>query len=293
MAEGNLIELIKELRERTGAGLMDCKGALLANDCDLDRASDYLREKGLAKAAKKASRIAAEGLAIAKRCERCGSVVVLEVNCETDFVAKGDAFRALVDEVASVILEKRPANVEEAKELTSELFADATVKMGEKFDLRRFVVLDSKDSAYIASYIHMGGKIAVAVALDKEDAELGKGLAMHIAANNPQYLSLDDVAPSEVAHEKEVQLEAAKNDPKLADKPAEMLAKIIDAKVTKYYSEMVLGSQIFLMDDSKTVAQVLKEKGINVLKFVRYQVGEGIEKRKDDFASEVMNEVNK
>ena len=293
MAEGNLIELIKELRERTGAGLMDCKGALLANDCDLDKASDYLREKGLAKAAKKASRIAAEGLAIAKRCEKCGSVVILEVNCETDFVAKGDAFRELVNNVADVILKNRPANVEEAKELTSELFADATVKMGEKFDLRRFVIFDSSDAAYIASYIHMGGKIAVAVALDKEDAELGKGLAMHIAANNPQYLSLDDVTPSEVAHEKEVQLEAAKNDPKLAGKPAEMLSKIIDAKVTKYYSEMVLGSQIFLMDDSKTVGQVLKEKGINVLKFARYQVGEGIEKRKDDFASEVMNEVNK
>ncbi len=293
MAEGNLIELIKELRERTGAGLMDCKGALLANDCDLDKASDYLREKGLAKAAKKASRIAAEGLAIAKKCEKCGSVVVLEVNCETDFVAKGDAFRALVENVADVILEKRPANVEQAKELTSELFADATVKMGEKFDLRRFVVFDSKDATYVASYIHMGGKIAVAVALDKEDAELGKGLAMHIAANNPQYLSLNDVAAEDVKHEKEVQLEAAKNDPKLAGKPAEMLAKIIDAKVTKYYSEMVLGSQAFLMDDSKTVAQVLKEKGVNVLKFVRYQVGEGIEKRKDDFASEVMNEVNK
>lgn len=289
----NLIDLIKELRERTGAGLMDCKGALLANDCDLDKASDYLREKGLAKAAKKASRIAAEGLAIAKRCEKCGSVIILEVNCETDFVAKGDAFRELVNNVADVILKNRPANVEEAKELTSELFADATVKMGEKFDLRRFVIFDSSDAAYIASYIHMGGKIAVAVALDKEDAELGKGLAMHIAANNPQYLSLDDVAPSEVAHEKEVQLEAAKNDPKLAGKPAEMLSKIIDAKVTKYYSEMVLGSQIFLMDDSKTVGQVLKEKGINVLKFARYQVGEGIEKRKDDFASEVMNEVNK
>ena len=293
MAEGNLIELIKELRERTGAGLMDCKGALLANDCDLDKASDYLREKGLAKAAKKASRIAAEGLAIAKKCEKCGSVVVLEVNCETDFVAKGDAFRALVENVADVILEKRPANVSEAKELTSELFADATVKMGEKFDLRRFVVFDSKDATYVASYIHMGGKIAVAVALDKEDADLGKGLAMHIAANNPQYLSLNDVAAEDVKHEKEVQLEAAKNDPKLAGKPAEMLAKIIDAKVTKYYSEMVLGSQAFLMDDSKTVAQVLKEKGVNVLKFVRYQVGEGIEKRKDDFASEVMNEVNK
>jgi len=292
MAEGNLIELIKELRERTGAGLMDCKGALLANDCDLDKASDYLREKGLAKAAKKASRIAAEGLAIAKACPRCGSVVILEVNCETDFVAKGDAFRELVDKVADLLLEKRPSSLEEAKELTSVLFTDATVKMGEKFDLRRFVVYDSKDSAYIASYIHMGGKIAVAVALDKEDAEFGKALAMHIAANNPQYLSLDDVDAGDVAHEKEVQLEAAKNDPKLAGKPAEMLAKIIDAKVTKYYSEMVLGSQLFLLDDSKTVAQVLKEKGINVLKFVRYQVGEGIEKRKDDFASEVMSQIN-
>ena len=291
MAEGNLIELIKELRERTGAGLMDCKGALLANDCDLDKASDYLREKGLAKAAKKASRIAAEGLAIAKTCEKCGSVVVLEVNCETDFVAKGDAFRTLVDSVAEVILKNRPANVEEAKELTTELFADATVKMGEKFDLRRFVVIDSKDAAYIASYIHMGGKIAVAVALDKEDVELGKGLAMHIAANNPQYLSLEEVGEDEIAHEKGVQMEAAKNDPKLANKPAEMLAKIIDAKVTKYYSEMVLGSQPYLLDDSKTVDQVLKEKGVKVLKFVRYQVGEGIEKRKDDFASEVMSQM--
>ena len=287
----SLIDLIKVLRDRTGAGLMDCKGALLANDCDLDKASDWLREKGLAKAAKKASRIAAEGLAIAKRCEKCGSVVILEVNCETDFVAKGDAFRELVNNVADVILKNRPANVEEAKELTSELFADATVKMGEKFDLRRFVIFDSSDAAYIASYIHMGGKIAVAVALDKEDAELGKGLAMHIAANNPQYLSLDDVTPSEVAHEKEVQLEAAKNDPKLAGKPAEMLSKIIDAKVTKYYSEMVLGSQIFLMDDSKTVGKALEEKGNKVVKFVRYQVGEGIEKRQDDFAAEVMSQV--
>ena len=290
MAE-SLIDLIKVLRDRTGAGLMDCKGALLANDCDLDKASDWLREKGLAKAAKKADRIAAEGLALTKTCEKCGSVVVLEVNCETDFVAKGDAFRELVNAVADVILAKRPASVSEAKELTSELFADATVKMGEKFDLRRFDIFDSEKYGHIYSYIHMGGKIAVAVALDKEDAELGKGLAMHIAANNPQYLSLNDVAASEVEHEKEVQLEAAKNDPKLAGKPAEMLSKIIDAKVTKYYSEMVLGSQVFLMDDSKTVAQVLKEKGINVLRFVRYQVGEGIEKRADDFASEVMSQI--
>ena len=290
MAENNLIELIKVLRERTGAGLMDCKGALLANDCDIEKATDWLREKGLAKAAKKANRIAAEGLAIARSCDKCGRTVIVEVNCETDFVAKGDAFRELVDEVAHIIMKNEPATIEEARELTKDLFTDATVKMGEKFELRRFVVLHKEDG-YVASYIHMGGKIAVVVKLDKADEELGKGLAMHIAANNPQYLSLNDIAAEDVQHEKDVQLEAAKNDPKLASKPAEMLAKIIDAKVTKYYSEMVLGSQAYLLDDTKTVAQVLKEKGVNVLKFVRYQVGEGIEKRKDDFACEVMSQV--
>lgn len=135
------VDLIKQLRDRTGAGLMDCKGALLANDGDLDKAGDWLREKGLAKAAKKASRIAAEGLAIAKACSTCGNVVILEINCETDFVAKGDGFRALVDNVANVILEKKPATIEEAKELTAGLFTDATVAMGEKFDLRRFEII--------------------------------------------------------------------------------------------------------------------------------------------------------
>ncbi len=290
MAENNLIELIKVLRERTGAGLMDCKGALLANDCDIEKATDWLREKGLAKAAKKANRIAAEGLAITRSCDKCGRTVIVEVNCETDFVAKGDAFRELVDEVAHIIMKNEPATIEEARELTKDLFTDATVKMGEKFELRRFVVLHKEDGC-VASYIHMGGKIAVIVKLDKVDEELGKGLAMHIAANNPQYLSLNDISAEDLKHEKDVQLEAAKNDPKLASKPAEMLAKIIDAKVTKYYSEMVLGSQAYLLDDTKTVAQVLKEKGVNVLKFVRYQVGEGIEKRKDDFASEVMSQV--
>ena len=286
-----LIDLIKQLRDRTGAGLMDCKAALLNNNEDVEKATDWLREKGLAKAAKKADRIAAEGLALTKTCEKCGKSVVIEVNCETDFVAKGDAFRELVEQTADLILKNEPKNVEEAKVLAQDLFTDATVKMGEKFDLRRFELLNKEEGQFIYTYIHMGGKIAVAVVLDKEDAELGKGIAMHIAANNPQYLSLNDVAPADVEHEKQVQLEAAKNDPKLAGKPAEMLAKIIENKVTKYYSEMVLGSQAFLMDDSKTVAQVLKEKGVNVLKFVRYQVGEGIEKRQDDFASEVMSQM--
>ena len=291
MADKISVELIKQLRDRSGAGLMDCKAALAASDCDLDKASDWLREKGLAKAAKKASRIAAEGLAVTKTCPACGKTVILEVNCETDFVAKGEQFKALVEEVAGVILEKEPANVEEAKALTESLFTDATVKMGEKFDLRRFELLKKAEGNGVYTYIHMGGKIAVALLLDKEDAELGKGVAMHIAANNPQYCSVNDIPGDAVAHEKEVQLEAAKNDPKLAGKPAEMLGKIIDSKVNKYFAEMVLLSQPYLLDDSKTVEKALAEKGVKILRYVRYQVGEGIEKRQDDFAAEVMSQV--
>ena len=287
-----LIDLIKQLRDRTGAGLMDCKAALLNNDEDLDKATDWLREKGLAKAAKKADRIAAEGLALTKTCEKCGKTVILEVNCETDFVAKGDAFKELVDNVAGEILKNEPKDVDAAKELTTGLFTDATVKMGEKFDLRRFEVIE-KGNNFVYTYIHMGGKIAVVVALDKEDAELGKGLAMHIAANNPSYLDTNAIGADAIEHETKIQLEAAKQDPKLAGKPEEMLKKIIGGKVNKYFAEMVLVEQPYLMDteSGKKVGQVLQEKGAKVLKYVRYQVGEGIEKRKDDFASEVMSQM--
>lgn len=287
-----LIDLIKQLRDRTGAGLMDCKAALLNNDEDLDKATDWLREKGLAKAAKKADRIAAEGLALTETCEKCGKTVILEVNCETDFVAKGDAFKELVTNVAGEILKNEPKDVDAAKELTTALFTDATVKMGEKFDLRRFEVIE-KGNNFVYSYIHMGGKIAVVVVLDKEDAELGKGLAMHIAANNPSYLNTEAIGSDAIEHETKIQLEAAKQDPKLAGKPEEMLKKIIGGKVNKYFAEMVLVEQPYLLDteSGKKVGQVLQEKKVNVLKYVRYQVGEGIEKRKDDFASEVMSQV--
>lgn len=287
------VDLIKQLRDRTGAGLMDCKGALLATDGDLEKACDWLREKGLAKAAKKASRIAAEGLALAKTCSKCscGTVVIVEVNCETDFVAKGEGFNKLVNDVADVILEKKPATVEEAKSLTESLFTDATVAMGEKFDLRRFEIITKDAGQSISTYMHMGGKIAVAVKLDNEDAELGKQLAMHIAANNPLYLTKEDIPAADYEHEKSVQIELAKNDEKLAGKPAAMLEKIIESKVNKHFADMVLTSQAFLMDDSKTIETVLKEKKANILKFVRYGVGEGIEKRQDDFAAEVMSQV--
>lgn len=286
-----LIDLIKILRDRTGAGIMDCKKALLENGEDLDKAADWLREKGIAKAAKKADRIAAEGLSYVKTCEKCGRTVLVEVNCETDFVAKGDAFKEFVDAIATVILKEQPADVETAKELTKELFTDATVKMGEKFDLRRFVVVEKAENQYVSTYVHMGGKIGVIVVLDKEDAELGKGLAMHVAANNPTYANKTDIEQSVIDHETAIQMEAAKTDEKLANKPAPVLAKIIEGKVNKYFAEMILSEQAYLLDDSKTVGQVLSEKKTNLVKFVRYNVGEGIEKRKDDFASEVMSQV--
>ena len=271
-----LIDLIKVLRDRTGAGLMDCKGALLANDCDLDKAADWLREKGLAKAAKKASRIAAEGLAVVETCSCCGRVIVLEINCETDFVAKGDSFKELCTEVAKLILKNRIETVEEAKVAAESLFADATVKMGEKFDLRRFEILEGP----VGSYLHNGGKIAVAVKLENHDEELAKPLAMHIAANNPTYVLESDIPA-----------ETAKTDEKLANKPAAVLDKILDGKVKKFFAESTLEHQPFLMDDSKTVGQLLKEKNAKIVKFIRYHVGEGIEKRQDDFASEVMSQV--
>ncbi|HNX16188.1 MAG TPA: translation elongation factor Ts [Bacilli bacterium] len=292
MAEKTLIELIKDLRERTGAGLMDCKAALLANGNDLDKATDYLREKGLAKMAKKANRIAAEGLTFVQACSKLKLVSIVEVNCETDFVAKGDAFHNLTEAVANLVLDNQPKSIEEAREMASPLFTDATVKLGEKLELRRFELLDQKDGQMVATYTHMGGKISVAVVLDKQDAEFGKQIAMHIAANNPSYLHIEDVPQDILQHEQEVELAASKNDEKLANKPLPVLEKIIAGKVNKHFAEITLSAQPFLIDDSKTVAQVEKEKNIKVLKFVRYQVGEGIEKRQDDFACEVMSQVH-
>lgn len=291
MASANLIELIKILRETTGAGMMDCKKALEENGLDLKKASDYLREKGIAKAAKKAERIAAEGLTNVKTCESCGKTIVYEVNCETDFVSRSDNFRGLVDEVGEILLDKNPNDIVEAKELTSKLFTDATVKIGEKLDLRRFKTIVKKIGQSVGAYIHMGGKISVAVLLDKENLELAENLAMHIAANNPLYIDKNAI-PSEV-REKEttIQIETMKNDPKFVGKPVEMLEKIVAGKVNKILFESVLSEQIYLLDDTKTVGQVLLENKTAVLEMIRFQVGEGIEKRQEDFASEVMNQI--
>ena len=285
-----MIELIKELRDRTGAGMMDCKRALEANDSDVEKAIDWLREKGIAKAQAKASRIAAEGLAGV--VVEGNKAIILEVNCETDFVAKGERFHKLTDDCAKDTLAKGYKSVEEAKEGVAQLFAEATVAMGEKLDYRRFEIVEKSAEQGFGSYIHMGGKIATLVVLAKEDAELAKGLAMHIAANAPKYIAQEDIPAEVIAHEKAIALENMKNDPKMAGKPEAMLNGIADGKVKKLLAESVLGAQVYLIDGEKTVAQVLNEKGNKVIKFIRFAVGEGIEKRKDDFAAEVMSQIN-
>lgn len=285
----SMIELIKELRDRTGAGMMDCKRALEASDCDVDKAIDWLREKGIAKAQAKSSRIAAEGLASV--LVEGNKAIILEVNCETDFVAKGERFHKLIDDAAKDTLAKGYASIEEAKTGVAQLFTDATVAMGEKLDYRRFEVICKQSEQCFGSYIHMGGKIATLVLLEKEDAELARGLAMHIAANAPKYVVAEDIPADVIAHEKAIALENMKNDPKMVGKPEAMLNGIADGKVKKLLADSVLGAQVYLLDGEKGVAQVLKEKGNSVVKFIRFAVGEGIEKRKDDFAAEVMSQI--
>ena len=284
------IELIKILRERTGAGMMDCKRALDETNNDVDKATDWLREKGIAKQAKKADRIAAEGLALIEKC-CCGAACVCEVNCETDFVANSDPFKALVSECCKKALSTKPADVAALSEAVKTEFTDAAVKLGEKLTIRRFDIVYTNEGEGLGTYIHQGGKIAVIVRLEKDNPELAKGLAMQIAANSPKYVLESDIPASVIEAETKIQLEASKNDPKLANKPEAALANIVKGKVHKILSESVLTEQDYLLDPSKKVGDVLKAADNKVLQFIRYQVGEGLEKRHDDFAKEVMAQV--
>ncbi len=289
MASKNMIELIKVLRERTGAGMMDCKRALEASNEDVEKAIDWLREKGIAKAAAKAARIAAEG--VASTLVKGNEAVIVEINCETDFVSKGEAFHKLVDDAMNMTLAHKPSTIEAARELTAPLFTDATVAMGEKFSYRRYEIVSKSQGEGFGSYVHMGGKIAVLVLLDKDNPELAKGLAMHIAANNPAYITAEAIPAEVIDKEKAIALEASKTDEKLVNKPEKVLHAIIEGKVKKFLAEQTLSDQAYLLDGEKTVGQVLKENGAKVLKFYRYAVGEGIEKRVDNFVDEVMNAV--
>ena len=288
--------MVKELRERTGAGMMDCKKALTACDGDMEKSIDWLREKGIAKAAKKNDRIAAEGLTRAAVNGNTG--VVFEVNSETDFVAKNEKFLGLLDEIQGVLIENKPADLDAAlacaaSEVTvADAVTTATATIGEKISLRRIAVVEKADDEFFGCYMHMGGKISALVTLKgKADEAVAKNIAMQIASMAPQYVNRDEMPAEVVEHERKVQTEIVKNDEKLANKPEKVLAGIIEGKISKNLKDLCLVEQEFFLDPNMKVAQYLKENGCDVVNFVRYAVGEGIEKRQDNFAEEVMSQA--
>ena len=285
--------LVKELRERTGAGMMDCKKALTQTDGDIDAAIDYLRENGIAKAAKKADRIAAEGLSYIE--VKGNKAVILEINSETDFVAKNEKFVALVKNVAEAILAAEPATLEEALQVEAQggtveaVINEGIATIGEKLSLRRFEVVSKTDSDAFGAYSHMGGRIGVLTLVEgSTDEEAAKDVAMHIAALAPKYLDESEVPADVLEHEKKVLTEQALNE----GKPANIVEKMIVGRINKFLEEITVVKQKFVKDDSLTVEKFVASKGGKLAKFVRYEVGEGIEKREDNFAEEVMSQVN-
>ena len=285
--------LVKELRERTGAGMMDCKKALTQTDGDIDAAIDYLRENGIAKAAKKADRIAAEGLSHIE--VKGNKAVILEINSETDFVAKNEKFVALVKNVAEAILAAEPATLEEALQVEAQggtveaVINEGIATIGEKLSLRRFEVLTKTDADSFGAYSHMGGRIGVLTLVEgSTDEQAAKDVAMHIAALAPRYLDESEVPADVLEHEKKVLTEQALNE----GKPANIVEKMIVGRINKFLEEITVVKQKFVKDDSLTVEKFVASKGGKLAKFVRYEVGEGIEKREDNFAEEVMSQVN-
>ncbi|MUV39931.1 Elongation factor Ts [Lentibacillus sp. JNUCC-1] len=287
-------KMVKELREKTGAGMMDCKKALQETDGDLDQAVDFLREKGMAKAAKKADRIAAEG---STHIEIEGnSAVLIEVNCETDFVTKNDQFKTLLTEIGKHILSEKPESLNDALnqklyngEDTVESYINATIaKIGEKISLRRFELFTKTDQDAFGAYLHMGGRIGVLTVLEgTTDENIAKDIAMHIAAVNPRYISRDDVAAEEVNREREVLKTQALNE----GKPENIVEKMVEGRLGKFFEEICLLEQNFVKDPDQKVKKFVADKNATVRDFIRYEVGEGMEKREDNFAEEVMSQM--
>jgi elongation factor Ts len=279
--------LVKELRERTGAGMMECKKALTENGGDIEASADWLRKTGLAKADKKASRIAAEGRIVAAQND--GTAVLVEVNSETDFVAKDTNFLTFVDQVGQAALAAADVDALKSTKLASgetveEARAAVIAKVGENVQVRRMARIDSANT--VSAYVH-GGRIGVLVELTGGNPELARGLAMHIAAMNPPYISPAHVPADFVAKEKEIALAQVKD----TGKPADILEKMISGKVAKTVNELCLTGQPYVLDTNQSVEQMLKSAGAEVISFVRIAVGEGIEKQTDDFASEVMKQA--
>lgn len=285
-------KLIKELRDISGAGMMDCKKALEENDNDIKKATEWLREKGIAKAAKKAGRIAAEGLSTV--ITEGNKAVILEINCETDFVAKNEKFQNFVNEVAITILNSNAKTNEEALALPcedgtlSDAVTNMTATIGEKISFRRFTLLEKSDDQNFGAYIHMGGKISVLTLLDGANEEVAKDVSMHAAAMRPEYVKKEQVPEEQVEHEKKILTEQA-----IAEgKPANIAEKMVMGRINKFYKEICLEEQEFVKDNSVSVAKYVSNNGGKIIDVIRYEVGEGLEKRQENFAEEVAAQMN-
>lgn len=282
--------MVKELRERTGAGMMDCKKALGETDGDMEKAVEYLREKGLAAAAKKAGRIAAEGLVVAKVEAGNKKAVLVEVNCETDFVAKTDEFKAFVNQIADAILQSSPANMDEllqAKTGTGtvgDLVTEQIAKIGENIAARRFELFTAGDGA-VEAYIHGAGRIGVLVEMSggSNALEVAKDVAMQVAASRPEYVTRDQVAAETVEKEKEILVAQAVNE----GKPANIAEKMVAGRIEKFFKEICLVEQPFIKDPDMNVQKMLDQKQVKVVRFARFEMGEGLQKKENDFAAEV------
>lgn len=284
--------LVKELREKSGAGMLDCKKALEANDGNIEASIDWLREKGISKAAKKQTRIAAEGLAKAK--VEGNKAVIVEVNSETDFVAKNPEFTGLVDLIATAILSSNVKTVEEVMKLEVEgntienIIIDKTATIGEKLSFRRFELVEKEDNQVFGTYSHMGGKIVTLAVLEGTDEEVAKDVAMQIAAMRPLYLDKDSIPTERVEKEREILTEQAENEGLDANK----LPMIVNGRLNKFYEEVCLLDQGFVKENKMKVSKYVESKNMKVLSFVRYEVGEGMEKREENFADEVAKQMN-
>ena len=305
--------MVKELREISGAGMMDCKKALTATEGDMDKAMEFLREKGLATAQKKASRIAAEGIVMLKVAEDSKKAVAVEVNAETDFVAKNEKFQAYVAQVAEQALETEAADIDaflaetwkfDTSKTVNEALAGQIAVIGENMKIRRFQKVE-EENGFVASYTHMGGKIGVLVdvvtdVVNDEIKEMAKNVAMQVAALNPKYTNRNEVSEEYIAHEKEILMAQIQNDPKESQKPEKVIQGMISGRINKELKEICLLDQVYVKAEDgkqsveKYVAEVAKANGANVTikGFVRYETGEGIEKKEEDFAAEVAKQMN-
>ena len=284
--------LVKELREKTGAGMLDCKKALEANNGDIDASIDWLREKGISKAAKKADRIAAEG--VAAILTKGNKAAIIEVNSETDFVAKNEKFTGMVNDILETIIESDVKSLEDALELScgedtiNGLITSMTATIGEKLSLRRFEIVEKTDDEIFGDYIHMGGKIAVLIVLNGATKEVAKDVAMHAAAMKPAYVKESDVPTDVLDKEKDIMREQLLNE----GKPEDKIENILKGKVRKYYEEVCLENQIFVKAENKeSVATFVKNNGGSIVNMVRYEVGEGMQKREENFAEEVAKQM--